>query len=76
MSSHASIGAERKIEHTGFQSPDPPLLLRYVDNENVALALTGVIKRDSFPSGDHLGEVLRPRDWVHCLTPRRFWEWG
>src|SRR6266496_6368950 len=58
MSSHASIGAERKIEHTGFQSADPPLLLRYVDNENVALALTGVIKRDSFSVGRPFGRSV------------------
>ncbi len=45
------------------------LLLRRVDNENIALALTGVIKEILFPSGDHLGDGLRPRDWVHCLTP-------
>jgi len=25
-----------------------------------------------FPSGSILGEVLRPRDWVHCLTPVPF----
>src|SRR5207244_783927 len=58
MSSHASIGAERKIEHTGFQSADPPLLLRYVDYENVALSLTGVIKRDSFSVGRPFGRSV------------------
>jgi hypothetical protein len=43
-SKHLTFGARV----TGFQSADRPLLLRCVDNENVALALTGMIKRDSF----------------------------
>src|SRR5436190_18911089 len=43
---------------TGFQSADPPLLLRRVDNENVALALDGVIKRDSFSVGRLFGRSV------------------
>ena len=43
---------------TGFQSADPPLLLRRVDNENVALALAGVIKGDSFSVGRPFGRSV------------------
>jgi len=47
---------------TGFQSADPPLLLRCVDDEDVALALTGVIERDSFSVKRSLGRsVATPR---------------
>ncbi len=34
------------------------LLLRHVDNKNVALALTGVIKRDSFSVGRPFGRSV------------------
>ena len=47
-----------RARDTGFHSADPPLLLRRVDNENVALALTGVIKRDSFSVGRLFGRSV------------------
>ena len=53
-SKHLTFGARV----TGFQSADPPLLLRRVDDKNVPLALTGVIKRDSFSVGRPFGRSV------------------